>query len=223
MIEFSKRRTWIVGAGSTLGLAAGLAAMGSARYAFAQPQRAPLVRTPLQTLGPFYPASEPPEQDNDLTRIAGGGIAKGDATRLSGTVFDTRGKPLRGVRVEIWQADGNGRYHHPLDTGSAPLDPNFQGFGAALTDERGGYSFRTIKPVPYTGRTPHIHFKLSGGGVPPFVTQLYIAGHPGNARDSLLAGVQDKRARDSLLALFVPIAGTDEWSAQWDIVVATDG
>jgi hypothetical protein len=65
------------------------------------------------------------------------------------------------------------------DRADAPLDDNFQGYGQTVTDETGGYRFRTIRPVPYPGRTPHIHFAVSGAGLPPFVTRMYVAGpHP---------------------------------------------
>lgn len=204
-----RRRALLVGSGALL---------LAPTFGFGQRE---LARTPLQTLGPFYPATPPAEDDNDLTRVKGRAEpAKGEPTSLSGVVFDTRGKPRPGVWVEIWQCDANGRYHHPLDTGTAPRDPGFQGFGAITTNAAGEYTFRTIRPVPYPGRTPHIHFRLDGGGVATFVTQMYIAGHPGNATDGLLASVQDKRARDSLLAPFIPNPATGGWTVRWDIVVA---
>ena len=202
------RRRVLIGGAATILLAP--------TFGFAQRE---LQRTPLQTLGPFYPPTPPEEDDHDLTRVkAASGPAKGELTSVSGVVFDTQGRARRDVRVEIWQCDANGRYHHPMDTGAAARDPNFQGFGATRTSAAGEYSFRTIKPVPYPGRTPHIHFKLEGGGVATFVTQMYIAGHPGNASDGLLVSVRDKRARDSLLAPFVP-DGRGGWTVRWDIVV----
>jgi protocatechuate 3,4-dioxygenase beta subunit len=100
-----------------------------------------LLRTPAQTEGPFYPPN-PPEQDADLTSVKGGsGVAKGDITHLSGRIVDARGAPLKDVRVEIWQCDVNGRYHHPSDRSARPLDPNFQGFGSSMTGEAGDYAF----------------------------------------------------------------------------------
>jgi protocatechuate 3,4-dioxygenase beta subunit len=181
-------------------------------------------RTPAQTLGPFYPYPNHPETDNDLTRVAGGkGVAAGEITHLSGNVFDTAKRPLRGVQIEIWQCDANGRYHHPRDSASRPLDANFQGYGRVVTDEAGGYFFRTIKPVPYPGRTPHIHFRLSGSGIADFATQMYIAGHPQNERDVLFTSLRDARDQDTLLAIFRPVAGTSEWTAKWDIVLERRG
>ena len=182
-----------------------------------------LVSTPRQAKGPFYPVELPADQDADLMRVgAGTQLAQGEMTHLSGRVFDESGKPVAGVRVEIWQCDANGRYHHPGDSGSAPADQNFQGFGATLTDAFGSYSFRTIRPVPYPGRTPHIHFRLAGKAFPEFVTQMYIAGHPGNGSDGLLSSVRDPRQRDVLLVPFRSIkgeAGRTEWTAAFDIVL----
>lgn len=180
------------------------------------------VPTPSQTLGPFYPYPASMEQDKDLTRVQGAsGIAAGDIAYLSGLVFDLGGRPLAGVRVEIWQCDANERYHHARDRIEG-RDPNFQGYGVVTTDAVGAYDFKTIRPVPYPGRTPHIHFRLSGGRVAPFSTQMYIAGHPQNERDFLFGSLPDARSRDSLLAPFARIAGTsNEWTAKFDLVVAT--
>ena len=94
------------------------------------------------------------------------------------------GRPVRGARIEIWQCDAFGVYHHPRDRGG-PADANFQGFGATTSDGEGAYRFRTIEPVPYPGRTPHIHFRIIGPGFEPLTTQMYVAGHALNERDGL--------------------------------------
>ena len=109
--------------------------------------------TPAQTEGPFYPRQPLADQDNDLTRIKGAsGRAKGEITHLSGRILDANGRSIRGVRVEIWQCDADGVYRHPQERSGAP-DPNFQGFGYDVSGASGEYAFRTIKPVPYPGRT----------------------------------------------------------------------
>src|SRR5208337_3078665 len=156
--------------------AAGLLLLGASRRIDATTRAA----TPPQTAGPFYPLALPPDSDNDLIQIAGRtGTAKGTVTYLSGHVLDPAGRPIFNARVEIWQCDANGRYHYVHDDRSdRPLDENFQGYGQTATDEMGSYHFRTIRPVPYPGRTPHIHFDVSAGGLPRFVTQMYVAGEP---------------------------------------------
>jgi protocatechuate 3,4-dioxygenase beta subunit len=144
------------------------------------------IATPRQTAGPFYPREFPADGDNDLVAVSGrSGLAKGEPLALGGAVMDQSGRPLAGARVEIWQCNAFGRYHHPGDRSGAPLDPNFQGWGQFVTAADGEYRFRTIRPVPYPGRTPHIHFRVSGARVPELVTQMYVEGEPGNERDGL--------------------------------------
>jgi protocatechuate 3,4-dioxygenase beta subunit len=189
---------------------------GSTHLALAQS----LIATPAQTVGPFYPDKLPLDQDNDLTIISGGRTqAAGEITDLSGRILDLYGKPLAGVTIEIWQVDHNGHYIHSADAG-AQNDANFQGFGRFETARNGAYRFRTIKPVPYPGRTPHIHVKLSKGGVDLLTTQLYVRGHPLNERDGVLRGIRDIRQRQSVLVPFLP--GMDrqgELAAHVDIVL----
>ena len=146
---------------------------------------AALMPTPRQTTGPFYPVELPLDSDNDLAQIAGHSErAAGAILHLGGRVLDPDGRPVRGARLEIWQCDSLGVYHHSRDR-RGPADPNFQGFGSTAVAEDGAYRFRTIEPVPYPGRTPHIHFRILGPGFEPLVTQMYLAGHPLNARDRL--------------------------------------
>ena len=141
--------------------------------------------TPPQTEGPFYPTELPADTDSDLVRITGADAqALGQVTHIMGRVLDRQGRPLPGVLVEIWQCDANGRYRHPGDRGGG-RDPGFQGFGRVLTDPGGGYRFRTIRPVAYPGRTPHIHVKVLHGRSELLTTQMYVAGEPLNARDGL--------------------------------------
>jgi protocatechuate 3,4-dioxygenase beta subunit len=162
--------------------------------------------TPAQTPGPFYPLSFPQDSDNDLVHVSGHSeTAKGVATQISGRILDPNGRPISGARVEIWQCDANGRYHYVRDGGGdRPRDEDFQGYGAATTDTTGGYQFLTIKPVAYPGRTPHIHFAVSGRGFERFITQMYVAGEPRNASDPVLMGVRNPAARDRLIVALHP-------------------
>jgi protocatechuate 3,4-dioxygenase, beta subunit len=160
--------------------------------------------TPRQTAGPFYPVEIPPDSDANLIQVAGRSQpAAGNPIQVQGVVCDDRGRPLSGGRIEIWQCDAFGRYHHPGDRGGA-ADPNFQGYGQVLLDDRGRYAFRTIKPVAYPGRTPHIHFAVSGPGIERLTTQMYLKGHPLNARDFLYNAIRDPAARDSITVDFTP-------------------
>lgn len=181
--------------------------------------------TPRQSLGPFYPVVPILDADNDLARVPGGdGFARGTLLDLAGTVSTAAGDPVAGARVEIWQCNAFGRYHHPRDQGNRPLDPNFQGHGHFITGPDGRYRFRTIRPVPYPGRTPHIHFRVVGDGIDELVTQMYVEGEPANERDMLLRRVTDPEQRRQLIVALGPAAGPDaELAGTFDIVVARIG
>jgi len=139
--------------------------------------------TPRLTEGPFYPNTFPRDIDADLTHIDGrAGVAQGTILDVSGHVMDRTGTPRAGARIEIWQCDATGSYHH---VGGVVGDENFQGFGFTTTDAEGRYAFRTIKPVPYPGRTPHIHFTVLEGNRRRLTSQMFIEGEPRNARDGL--------------------------------------
>lgn len=174
---------------------------------------AKLAPTPRQTAGPFYPWSTPEHDDADLTRVPGQAPAQGEHARLEGRVLRADGTPLTGARVEIWQCDAVGRYHHVRDGGRQAPDDGFQGYGFADVDDDGAYAFRTIKPVPYGGRTPHIHLRvLDDAGRERLTTQVYVAGEPRNARDGLF---------DPGLAIAFEAIDADglQWAARFDPVV----
>lgn len=175
--------------------------------------------TPAASEGPFYPmpGMRFADVDNDLVKVAGQvEQAGGEIVRLEGRVLDTSGRPLAGARVEIWQCDTNGRYLHRGDRGGAPRDAAFQGFGHDLADADGGYAFRTIKPVVYAGRTPHIHVKVLIDGRERLTTQFYLPDHPANARDWLYQRVPAER-REQVTMRFQPTSGLPR--AELDIIV----
>jgi len=183
-----------------------------------------LAPTPQQTAGPFYPQSFPADADNDLVHVTGRAEpAKGTVTRVAGRILDRAGRPLSGARVEIWQCDQNGRYHHVQDGGGGRArDDNFQGFGRTVTDAEGHYNFVTIRPAPYPGRTPHIHFAVTPPGLQPVTTQMYVEGEPLNERDGLLQSVRDPAARARLIVPLrpAPEVAPNTLVAEFDIVLA---
>jgi protocatechuate 3,4-dioxygenase beta subunit len=181
-----------------------------------------LVRTPRQTEGPFYPNKLPLDTDNDLLIINDTVTpAVGEITHLTGRILDATGAPVRNAGVEIWQCDNNGAYLHTGTSNRDKQDKNFQGFGRFTTGSTGEYYFRTIKPVPYPGRTPHIHFKIKKGGKEMLVTQCYVQGHPGNEKDGIYRSIRDPKARESITVAFTPIKGSKigELAAKFDIVL----
>jgi protocatechuate 3,4-dioxygenase beta subunit len=181
-----------------------------------------LVKTPAQTEGPFYPNKLPLDTDNDLV-IVNNSItpAVGEITHLSGRVLDVKGEPVRNAVVEIWQVDNNAAYIHTGSTNAQKRDTNFQGFGRFLTSSTGEYYFRTIKPVPYPGRTPHIHFKIKKNGKELLTTQCYVKAATQNEKDGILLSIRDPKARESVIVDFAPLKNTKtgELTAKFDIVL----
>ena len=193
------------------GLTATLALPVFIRDALAQTTLRP---TPAQTEGPFYPVVLPDDTDFDLLAHGKLRYTRGTATWLAGAVTDTTGRPLRAAVVEIWQCDQQGHYHHPGDGGSA--DPAFQGFGRVVAGSDGAYRFRTIRPAPYNGRTPHIHVKVRLAQRELLTTQLYVEGDAGNERDMLWRRL-NAADRAAITVPFRPAA--DGIQAQFPIVV----
>jgi protocatechuate 3,4-dioxygenase beta subunit len=194
-----------------LASAASLAAPAWLTPAFAQTALRP---TPSQTEGPFYPVAMPADSDFDLLRNGRVDYRQGQPAWVEGVVTDTRGTPVAGAVVEIWQCDHAGHYHHPGDGDKA--DPAFQGFGQVSVGRDGRYRFRTLKPVQYSGRTPHIHVKVKLERQTLLTTQLYVAGDPGNERDFLWRRLNEQ----GRAALTVPfVSGSDGLRAEFPITV----
>lgn len=181
-----------------------------------------LTRTPRQTEGPFYPDKLPLDTDNDLL-IVNDAItpAVGEITHLTGKVLSPSGEPVRNAVVEIWQVDGKGSYLHSRGAVNGQRDANFQGFGRFLTSSKGEYYFRTIKPVAYPGRTPHIHVAVDKGGKRMLTTQMYIKGNPANERDFIVRSLGAGKVRESVMIDFQPLPGSEvgELTANFDIVI----
>jgi protocatechuate 3,4-dioxygenase beta subunit len=171
--------------------------------------------TPAQTEGPFYPVSLPQDMDADLLQNGSLHYARGQPAWVEGSVTDLQGKPIAGAQIEIWQCDESGHYHHPGDGNRA--DPAFQGFGRVIADASGAWRFHTIRPAPYSGRTPHIHFKVKLGARELLTTQLYVEGDPHNARDGLWRSLAPDE-RTLVTVPFVPTA--DGLRARFPIVIA---
>jgi protocatechuate 3,4-dioxygenase beta subunit len=183
-----------------------------------------LVASPAQTEGPFYPHEWRGDVDNDLVKVTGeAASAQGQVMHLMGRVLDVRGAPLVGTAVEIWQCDATGIYRHPADEGrdSRRRDAGFQGRGRTWADSKGAYRFRTIRPVAYGGRTPHIHFKVIPPAGPELITQMYVFGEPRNSRDFVLNSIADPRQRDSVIVRLDPADRLEPGAlaAAFDIVI----
>ena len=199
-------------------LAAGLAAGSMA----ASPALADLVATPRQTSGPFYPLDLPLDHDNDLTVVEGAPRpALGDVIHVAGRVMHVDGTSIAGAQVELWQANADGRYHHPRDGSDRKLDEGFQGFGQTITTADGSYRFKTVRPGLYTGRTRHLHFAVIAPDGREFVTQMYFADEPYNEFDGILKRIDDPAERANVLIAFSPTPGeADTSTGRFDMVLA---
>ena len=181
-----------------------------------------LTKTARQTEGPFYPNKLPLDTDNDLLRINDSLTpAVGKITHLTGRVLSTSGAPIQNAIVEIWQVDTHGVYIHTEAPNQGKRDGNFQGFGRFLTNSKGEYYFRTIKPVQYGPRTSHIHLAVKQGTKRMLTTQIYTKGDERNKRDRILNSIKDDKARNSLIREYKPMKGskTGELTVSFDVVI----
>jgi len=145
--------------------------------------------TPILELGPYAVMKyrKQADHDIDLTQVEGNSaIAVGQIITVFGRITDKNCNPIKKAVVEIWQANHFGKYHHEYDKSQYQDDPNFQGWGQAITNERGEYKFKTIYPAPYGGRSRHIHFKVSSKNYHELTTQLFFEGEERNAKDPIL-------------------------------------
>lgn len=172
----------------------------------------PLVLLPhtlSEVTGPVFGHRDVTPSDLDLTaRHAGEPL--GERIIVSGRVLDEGGRPVPHTLVEIWQANAAGRYRHVNDGHAAPLDPNFDGYGRAVTDAEGRYRFVSIRPGSYpwknhanAWRPAHVHFSLFGPALATrLVTQMYFPGDPLLPLDPIYNGVPDEQARLRLVSSF---------------------
>lgn len=154
-------------------LAAALAMSVSGRFAFAQATPAlvctPGTLTPRSTEGPYFKPNSPERSMLVEPGVSGAKIA------LAGLVLDSACRPVKGALVDLWHADGQGRYDNA----------GYRLRGHQYTDASGRYRFETVAPAPYVGRTRHFHVKVQAPAGPVLTTQLYFPGEAGNARDGL--------------------------------------
>lgn len=174
-----------------------------------------LVATPPQPEGPFYPRKFRTETDFNLLQYAGA-TAKGVPLELAGRVLRQDGSPVTNAVVEIWQCDAGGDYIYDAAS-MRTADPGFQGFGKTVTDSNGHYRFVTIRPVPYTGRPPHVHMRVHHDGRELLTTQMYIKGD-GAEKDPFVARLPDA-SRERLIAELVK--APNGLATNFDIVVAS--
>jgi len=178
--------------------------------------------TSSQTVGPFFHEALLRDGQSTLVKPQ----TRGERIAIEGQVTDGAGVPITDAMIEIWQANGAGRYDHPADTQDKPVDPAFHGFGRAATDKTGHYRFDTIRPGAVPGRgnslqAPHIAVTIfTRGLLLHLTTRLYFAGEALNDTDPVLALVADEAARRTLIA--TPVADAAIPTYRFDIRLQGD-
>ncbi|MGH9591873.1 MAG: protocatechuate 3,4-dioxygenase subunit alpha [Bryobacteraceae bacterium] len=156
-----------------------------------------MVTSPNSTIGPFFPYEF---MADDLTQHEGK-RAHGQHILLTGRVLQEGCVPTRNTILEIWQADANGVFRHPLDPRCPQADPGFAGWGRARTDPEGWYRFRTVLPGAYEKRCPHINVMVLAIGLTwRLVSTIFFSAAPETADDPVLNCVTDPAARLRLFA-----------------------
>ena len=176
-----------------------------------------LQATTSQTVGPYLHIGLTWLITEDL---APAGVA-GERIALQGRVIDGDGKPVNDALVEIWQANAQGKYAHPLDHQAKPPEKGFRGFGRSATDDQGRFRFRTIKPGRVPGpdgrlQAPHIAVNVfMRGQLKQLVTRVYFPDEPANAEDAVLALV----AADRRGTLIAKKTGGKSGALEWNLIL----
>jgi protocatechuate 3,4-dioxygenase, beta subunit len=193
----------------------------------------PLVLLPqgfTEVTGPLFGGERLQPNDDDLTKQHSGEPI-GQRLIVHGRVLDDDGRPIPHTLLEIWQANAGGRYRHAVDDWPSPLDPNFTGYGRALTDAGGRYRFTTIRPGiypwgnhPNAWRPAHIHFSLFGRAFTQrLVTQMYFPDDPMLTRDPIFLSIPDPAARQRLISTYDHEATEKSWALAYNFDIVLRG
>ncbi len=194
-----------------------------------------LKETASQTAGPYlhigmYPsAAGLPVRTQERPNVMAGAEARGERIRIEGRVIDGGGRPVRDAQVEFWQADANGKYDHPDDPQDKEPDPNFNGFGRAVSDFKTGlWWFETVKPGRVPGRhgtimAPHVNVAVFARGINVHLnTRIYFDDEAeANATDPVINLVELPPRRETLIAKREQRDGQAVY--RFDIVLQGDG
>jgi len=178
--------------------------------------------TPHVVLGPFYPVPPPADAGADLFGREPAARSPRELIEIRGRVLTAAGRPITGALVEMWHANGFGRYVHPSDASDAPSDPDFRGYGVQRTDEGGHYRFRTVKPGAYHDgqemRAPHVHFQVTAAS-DRLVTQLFFENEPLHHADRWFRNCRWPRRLEAPLLPAADSTRGVAFTATWDIVL----
>jgi hydroxyquinol 1,2-dioxygenase len=183
--------------------------------------------TESTVFGPFFVEGAPRYENGD--DLANG--APGETCVVTARVRSTRGDPIAGARIDVWQADDAGMYDVQYDDLT-----DARGRGHLFSDSEGRFWFQTVRPTPYpiptdgpvgrllraAGRSPmrpaHIHFRIAADGYETLTTHVFVAGDPYLDTDAVFG------VKESLVAPFVTSEG-GQCALEYTFVLAgpTDG
>jgi hydroxyquinol 1,2-dioxygenase len=177
--------------------------------------------TEATVFGPFHVAGAPHYELGE--DVANGAI--GEPCEVRGMVRGTRGEPVPGAVIEVWQADAQGKY----DVQREGLKRH-QARGVLEAGPDGEYRFRTILaqayPIPddgpvgdmlrATGRHPwrpaHLHFMITAPGYETLITHVFRNGDPYLDSDAVFG------VRESLVADWAK-QPDGSWRVEYDFVL----
>ena len=184
--------------------------------------------TESTVLGPFYTDDSEDVANGDSIASPG----KGEVCLVLATVKDTKGRPIQGAKIDVWETDGYGKYDNEYEERDRP-DMR----GRLTTDQNGEFNFKCVKPVSYAVptdgpvgklleklhrhayRPAHIHFRIyvPESNYDDLVTALYIRGDPYECSDAVF-GVKKGLIIDLEKATDPSIA---DWLIRYNFVLTT--
>jgi hydroxyquinol 1,2-dioxygenase len=199
--------------------------LGASMLVIGLNHRASRGATESTVFGPFFVENAPRYENGD--DLANG--APGEACVVTGCVLSTSGEPIEGARIDVWQADDEGKYDVQYDDLAEA-----RGRGHLFSGSDGRFWFRTVRPMPYpiptdgpvgrllraAGRSPmrpaHIHFRVAADGYETLTTHVFAAEDPFLDADAVFG------VKESLVA---PFATTEDahCTLQYDFVLAREG
>ena len=175
--------------------------------------------TTSQTVGPFFSIGLTGQNVNHLAEAG----VSGQRVEITGRMLDGDSQPVPDGIIEIWQANGHGKYAHPDDTQDKPIEKGFTGYGRIPTDEQGRFRFTTIKPGQVPGpdgpggettlQAPHITVSVFARGLlRRLVTRIYFPDEPANSTDFALSKLDPSRRATLVARKLEGRPGALEWN-----------
>ena len=215
------RRQALTGAAATFGfgLATGKGPSAEERLAATLPGAKVCILTPEAVQGAFY-------FDPKLRRADVAEGRRGAPLALTLRVASVKDcARLKGARVDLWHADGQGMYSGYCGQGDDGISTRGETFlrGTQFTDAGGQVRFATIYAGWYPGCTPHIHFKVLLDATSLVTGQLYF---PDDLSARTYVGVapyNDRKTKRDIVANTEDFIFRDQGGAETLVSVKEEG